>query len=293
MSETAAEQPAPAPAPPPPAPVRASAPAPVAVLRRGLAGPALTILAVLLLAGGEAFLWHLSTLQTAEDAQFTGLQDQITELQAQANRAAPAPDSLSAQADLAQKYAALAAQVNAMQSQLAADHGALTTMQASQADLTKLTARMTLISQLATARMALDAGLPLGPIANAPPALAQFAAIPPPTEAQLRETFPAAANAALAASIAGDSRISYWARVREKLASVITISDGTRVILGAPAAAVIDQAQADLTAGDLAGALAAINHLSLPTQIAMQPWLGQAQALLAARAALISMAGQR
>jgi len=287
MSETAAEQPA-----PPPAPVRASAPAPVAVLRRGLAGPALTILAVLLLAGGEAFLWHLSTLQTAEDAQFTGLQDQITELQAQANRAAPAPDSLSAQADLAQKYAALAAQVNAMQSQLAADHGALTTMQASQVDLTKLTARMTLISQLATARMALDAGLPLGPIANAPPALAQFAAIPPPTEAQLRETFPAAANAALAASIAGDSRISYWARVREKLASLITISDGTRVIVGAPAAAVIDQAQADLTAGDLAGAVAAIGHLSLPTQNAMQPWLGQAQALLAARAALIGMAGQ-
>ena len=292
MSETVPEQPAPPPAPAPMhAPKPAANPVPPAP-RRSLAGPALTILALLLLAGGEVFLWHLATLQTAEDAQFTGLQDQITQLQAQANRAAPAPDSLSAQADLAQKYAALAAQVNAMQSQLAADHGTLTSMQAAQADLTKLTARMTLTSQLATARMALDAGLPLGPIANAPPALAKFAAIAPPTEAALRETFPAAANAALAASIAGDARISYWARVREKLASLITISDGDRVILGAPAAAVINQAQAELTAGDLAGAVAAIDHLSLPTQNAMQPWLAQAQALLAARAALIGMANQ-
>lgn len=244
------------------------------------------------LAAGELFLWHLSTLQSAQDAQFTGLQAQINQLQAMAARAQPAPDSVSVQADLAQKYASLAAQVNAVQAQAAADHGALTSVQANAADLTKLTARIELLNQLATARMALDAGLPLGVIAHAPPALAQYASTAPPTEAALRLSFPAASAAAAAASISGDAHVSYWARVREKLAGLITISDGTHVIVGGPAAAVISAAQAQLDAGDLAGAVAEIGSLSVPTQQAMAPWLAQARGLLAARAALISMAAQ-
>ncbi|MDE8346274.1 MAG: hypothetical protein POH28_08910 [Acidocella sp.] len=263
--------------------------------RRG-AWVVLGVVLGLLLAGGlacgEVYLWHLSTLQNAEDAQFTGLQAQINQLQAQLMRAQPAPDAVSVQADLAQKYIALAAQVNAVQAQVAADHGALTSVQANAADLTKLTARIELLNQLAGARMALDAGLPLGVIAHAPPALARYASAAPPTEAALRLSFARAAAAAQAASISGDAHISYWARVREKLASLITISDGTHVIIGGPAAAVIGLAQAQLDAGDLAGAVAQLGTLSLPTQQAMAGWLAQARGLLAARTALIAMAAQ-
>ena len=139
--------------------------------------------------------------------------------------------------------------------------------------------------------MALDSGQALGNIPNAPPALAVFATNPPPSEAQLRLDFPAAARAAEAASIAGADRGTFWSRVLARLESLVTVSEGSHVLLGAPAAGVLIQAQARLDAGDLAGAVARLDTLDESTQQAMQPWLGQAQALLGARAALITLAG--
>jgi hypothetical protein len=47
-----------------------------------------------------------------------------------------------------------------------------------------------------------------------------------------------------------------------------------------------------LDAGDLGGAVTVLDGLSPETQAAMGNWLPQARNLLAARAALISMAGQ-
>jgi hypothetical protein len=79
--------------------------------------------------------------------------------------------------------------------------------------------------------------------------------------------------------------------VLARLESLITISNGTHVIVGAPAAAVIAQARAALDAGDLAGAVALLDTLSVSTQAAMGGWLGQARDLLAARAAIVSLAG--
>jgi hypothetical protein len=138
--------------------------------------------------------------------------------------------------------------------------------------------------------MALEAGQPLGDIPNAPPELAKFASDPPPTEAALVMAFPAAARAAEAASVAGDGKGSYWSAVLARLENLVTISNGSHVVVGAPAAGVIVQAQALLNAGDLAGAVAEVQTLSASTQAAMGDWLSQAQDLLAARAAMIAMA---
>jgi len=108
----------------------------------------------------------------------------------------------------------------------------------------------------------------------------------------LRLGFPAAARAAAAASVTADGKASFWSRVKARVESIVTVSDGTHVLLGAPAAGVLAQARLQLDAGDLAGAVAQIDTLSAPTQAAMGAWLTQARALLAARAALIQLAGQ-
>ncbi len=61
-------------------------------------------------------------------------------------------------------------------------------------------------------------------------------------------------------------------------------------MFGPPAAAALNTARIRLDNGDLAGAVAALQGMSTPAQNAMSGWIGQAQALLAARAALVTMA---
>jgi hypothetical protein len=302
--------------------------------KRGIAGPALIILGFLILAGGEGYLYQLyhTMPQPADNsAQIADLQAQITALQqapktaaaspAPASEPAPAPTSPPPDENLATQLASLSALVNALQTQAnadhtalntlqasnadlpkfqaavtalqaqaTADHAALTTLQTSTADLTTLTTKISTLSRLAAARMALDAGQPLGNIPNAPPALAQFATTPPPTQAALVLAFPAAAQAAASASIAGNATGSYWSRVLARLENIITISNGSHVIIGAPAAAILAQAQQLLNAGDLAGAVTTLDQLSPATQQAMGAWLTQARALLAARAAIGTLA---
>ena len=278
--ETAPPVPAPAPAPSAPAAPRPSR----------SAWPVVFTLGFLVLGAGEGYLWYNQQAHQADATQLAVLRTQMDDLRAETAHAAPAPNSVTVQADLAQKYADLAAQVNAMQAQEAADHGQLSQMQANSTDLGKLTTRIALLNALATARMALDAGQPLGSIPNAPPALAQFATSAPATEAALRQSFPEAAEAAEAASLSPDGKVGFWARTKLRLEGIITISNGDTVLFGPPAAAVLNQAGAALTAGDLAGAVADLQALSPPAQAAMAGWLAQAKALLDARAALMAMA---
>jgi hypothetical protein len=219
--------------------------------------------------------------------QLASLSSLVNALQTQTNADHTVLNTLQASnADLPKFQAA----VTALQAQATADHAALTTLQSSTADLTALTTKISTLSRLAAARMALDAGQPLGDIPNAPPALTQFATTPPPTQAALVLAFPAAAQAASSASIAGNATGSYWSRVLARLENLITISNGSHVIIGAPAAAILAQAQQSLNAGDLAGAVAALDQLSPTTQQAMGTWLTQARALLAARAAIATLA---
>jgi hypothetical protein len=254
--------------------------------------PVLGIIGFLILAAGEVYLWRLHQMIPDDAAQIAALQSQIAALRTADAHAAPAPDSITVQADLAEKFAALNAQVGAMQTQLAADHGTLTQLSANSTDVTKLTAKIALLSTLEDARMALEAGQPLGDIPNAPPALAKFAETAPPTQAALLLAYPDAARAADNASVARVQKGKFWAGVVSRLENMITISDGAHVLVGAPAAAITAQAGALLDAGDLNGAVNTLNGLSPETQSAMGTWLQQARDLLAARAAIISMAGQ-
>jgi hypothetical protein len=260
----------------------------------------------LLLAGGEAYLYSLDqnaagqvTKLSGQTATVTGAATQLAVLQAEvadlrtlAAHTAPAPDSVNVQADLSMKLATLAAQVNAVQAQTATDHATLATLQGSAAELNKLATQIATLTSEDAARSALEAGQPIGYIPNAPPALAAFATTPPPTEAALRLAFPAAAQAAQAASIAGNTKGGFWSRVLARLEGLVTIRDGTHVLVGAPAAGVLDEAQTALGAGDLNGAVTLLETMSAPAQAAMGSWLTQAKALLAARSALAGMAGQ-
>jgi hypothetical protein len=292
-------QPAEAPPPTPPPPPRAQKPAPAAKQRSFW--PILGIAGFLILAAGEAYLWYLdqTAAKTAtaaqapiadQQAQIGALQNQIAALQQSTAKVQPAPDSIAVQADLGEKTAVLTAEVAALQTQIATDHATLTTLSANSTDLTKLTAKIQSLNQLAAARMALDSGQPLGAIPNAPAALAAFATTAPPTMAELLLTYPDAAQKADAASTDKATKNSFWSRVAGRLESLITISNGNRVIIGSPAAAITAEAGTQLNAGDLAGAVATLTqNLSPTTQAAMADWLTQAQSLLAARAAIIKL----
>ncbi len=141
-------------------------------------------------------------------------------------------------------------------------------------------------SQFQAAAAALAAGRPIGSLAGAPPALARFATEAPPTEADLRLAFPQAAQAALAASEPSGPNRPFFDRVWTRAQDLISVRQGDRVLVGDPAAGVIARARASLDAGDLAGAVNTLSALNGPAAEAMQGWLDQARALLAARAAL-------
>lgn len=149
------------------------------------------------------------------------------------------------------------------------------------------------ISRTQVAAAALEAGQKLGEIPGAPPALARFAYNAPPTEAGLRLSFNDAAKAAQDASQPGAmegqpfaSRL--WTRAQQSL----SVRQGDRVVLGDPVAGVLAHARQALEAGDLSGAVSALDGLNGPAAAAMADWVGQARALLDARSALATMAAR-
>ncbi|HEX3349030.1 MAG TPA: mitofilin family membrane protein [Acetobacteraceae bacterium] len=193
--------------------------------------------------------------------------------------------------DAAQRAIAQAQQATA-QAQQAADAAKQAAAQASAAaqDANRAVQSAGRADRVQQAIAALEAGQPLGQITNAPPALQQFATTPPPTEAQLRLAFPAAAEAAAEASKPRTDNLSLGDRMWLRIRSLVTVRQGDKVVVGSPAITVLDAARAKLNAGDLAGAVAELDRLDGAAAQAMADWLGQAKSLLAARAALVSMA---
>jgi hypothetical protein len=120
--------------------------------------------------------------------------------------------------------------------------------------------------------------------------LQRFASEKPPTDAELRLTFPAAANRATEASRPPVGSQSMTDRMWQRFAALVTVRSGDRVIIGAPAGPVLDAAREHLDAGDLAGAVAALAALDPGAAQAMADWRARAQSLLDARAALASLA---
>jgi hypothetical protein len=147
--------------------------------------------------------------------------------------------------------------------------------------------RMTLVQ---AAALALAAGQKLGNLPGAPPALARYADTAPPTEAALRLAFPAAAREALAAAQPATEGKPLLARLWARAQDLVTVRQGDTVLVGDPAAGVLEHARAALGAGDLAAAATAVATLQGGAAQAMAPWLAQARALLEARAALAAWA---
>lgn len=281
-----------------PAPALASPPSSV---RRRIWPWLLGLLAWAVLAGGLVWLWHRPPREGAAiaalpaeikalgqrldgaEAATAGLKRQLAVL-AEANAKLKRILAAGARAP-ASKNAALAHEVAELKTEVAA-------LQAKAAALARQakTPGSERMARVAAAAIALAAGEPLGVIAGAPPALARFATVPPPTEASLRLAFPQAASAALAASGGGRGKRGFWRSLWAKIAGLVTIRRGERVIFGNPAAGALADARLRLEAGDLAGAVATLGKLTPPALAAMAGWLGQAKALLAARAALAAMA---
>jgi hypothetical protein len=184
----------------------------------------------------------------------------------------------------------LAQRLDASDKKVAALDAEVATLQKNAGQISALADRSTQIARIQAAQAALASGVKLGDMPGAPAALARYAAVAPPTEAALRQSFPAAADAALAASRPAVDDKPFldraWARAQE----LVTLRQGDHVILGDPAAGVLDRARAALDAGDLAGAIAALGALNGPAAAAMAGWKAQAQGLLDARKALADMA---
>lgn len=157
-------------------------------------------------------------------------------------------------------------------------------------EISAIDARQSRLAQLQAAAGALAAGRPLGAIAGAPPALAQFAAKSAPTEAELRLSFDDAAAAARKAGQPYADTQPFASRVWDRLQSGLVVREGNRVIVGDAVSGVLETARRQLDAGDLPGAVTALDGLAGPAAQAMAPWRAQAQSLLDARAALIAAA---
>lgn len=244
---------------------------------------------------------RLAALEQRPQADTTGI---VTRLDALAGR----QDALSARAqgieavgiarqDAAEtRLAALEqaiARAKALEARLETLERRLAAAETMAGQVPALAERAARLARLQAAQAALEKGEKLGDIPGAPPALARFAAAAPPTEAALRLAFPAAARAASEASVptaAPDAPLldRVWTRAQ----SVVTVRQGDNVLLGDPAAGVIARARRALEAGDLAGAVIALGDLTGKAAQAMAPWRADAQALLAARAALADLAAR-
>jgi hypothetical protein len=197
-------------------------------------------------------------------------------------------DALSARAD------SLETALRTVQADLArrldADEARIATAERNASQISALADRVGRAARVQAAELALIAGQKLGDIPGAPPALARFANAPPPTEAALRLAFPSGAREALAGARPPTEGKPLLARLWSETQDLVTVRQGDRVLVGDPAAGVLERARAALDAGDLAGAVAAVGALTGASAQAMAGWLADARALLEARAALIEWA---
>jgi hypothetical protein len=250
--------------------------------------------------------------QSAPSPDVGDLQKQVADLSAKVDAlaarpaaapqpGAPAPDNGATQqalADLAQKVdqatAAQSAQLADLAAKQKSDADALRTrldqLEKGAGQVEGVATRANVMTRVQAAEVALLAGQKLGNIPGAPPALARFANKAPPTDAQLREAFPEVADHARGVSqpdLASKSLLERsWLRLQES----VTVRQGDDVLVGDPAAGILADAQAKVNSDDLQGAVAALQKLRGPAADAVAPWVEQVNAVLAARAALASMA---
>lgn len=235
-------------------------------------------------------------------AAAAGLADRLAALE----RSAAATGGPAADAEARAGLAALGSRVAALEQRpappppppdpriaaLAERVAALEARPAAEARLAALEARMTAFVR---AHAALEAGRPLGPALAAlpqgvavPASLAAFADRAPPTLATLRLRFAEAARAAREAREPAEGDL--LDRATSRLAGLVTVRRGDTVVLGDATTSVLAEAERRLEAGDIAGALAALERLPPRPAAAMAGWVAEARALLAARDGLAALA---
>jgi len=155
-----------------------------------------------------------------------------------------------------------------------------------------IASRTARLARLQSAEAALSAGLPLGTLPGAPPALARFATARPPTEAGLRLAFPATEKAVRGISRPDSDAKPFLDRIWDRTQQLVTVRQGDNVLVGDTSAGVLARARVALDAGDLSGAVTAMGALTGDAGKAAAPWVGDAKALLDARAALAEMAAK-
>lgn len=252
--------------------------------------------------------------QSGAPVDLAPLTARVAALEQHSSKAAPQPDlaplearlaaleaKQPADAQLTTRLDALAARIDALSAgqrtaqsdadrRLDADEARLAAIERSTGQVATLVDRANRLARIQAAQLALDRGQPFGDIPDAPPALARFATAKPPTEASLRLAFPSAARAAIAAARPSTEGKPILTRLWAQAQDLVTVREGDHVLLGDPAAGVLDRAHVALDAGDLAGAVTAVGSLTGPAAKAMAGWLAQARSLLDARAALADWA---
>ncbi len=182
------------------------------------------------------------------------------------------------------------AQIGAIESRVGKLERSEGHLEQSEGQLQGATKDAALAVKLEAAQAALADGKPLGDLPGAPPALARFATAAPPTESALRAQFNDVSAAILAASRPEEVHTTFFSRALARMEQSVTVRQGDHVIVGDPAAGVVAHAQVLLNGGDLAGAVNALSALTGRAADAAKSWCEQAQALVAARAALLTMA---
>lgn len=230
----------------------------------------------------------------AIEGKLRDLESRLSALQQRATPGAPPPPAPAPQVSLAPLESRLAAleargpaDTGAADERIAGIDARLKAVEQQQAALAERALR---VLGFERAQLALEVGEPLGDLPGAPPALARFAHAKPPTEAALRLAFPAAADAAEAASHPSSQGLPLGERMWTRIRALVLVKQGDHVLLGPPAAAVLGNAHAKLEAGDLPGAVASLDGLDAAAAAAMANWRAAAQALLDARAALAAAA---
>jgi hypothetical protein len=221
-----------------------------------------------------------SSLQSAQAALTSNVQATQATL---SNQVGAATQHLEALSDRVQAGAL------ATSGRLDVDEKRLAAIEQATSQISGLAARSARADRLSAAAASLAAGEKLGDIPDAPPALQRYAAVPPPTEAALRLSYPAAARAAEAAEGPAPEGSSFAERIWSNVSQAVTIRDGDHVLIGGSAAPTLERARHLLDAGDLAGAVTTLGALSGPPAAAMAGWVADAKNLLAARAALAAM----
>jgi hypothetical protein len=184
------------------------------------------------------------------------------------------------------------AATDALKQQVDAANSKIVSLQASTTSVATAGSRVDRLMKIQAASVALATGRPLGPLPDAPPALARFADKPPPTEAQLRLSFAQVQRAALAASKVDTTERPFLERALGKAEELMTIRRGNDVVIGSSTVAALGQADAAVQAGDFPAALKAMAELDPSAQKASADWVAQVKALLDARAALADMAAR-